>query len=73
MRLMGPHACIKRISVRHRAINLRQSTATVRGKVAQLENCDEGRLMRIELWAEDENSRRLMDGHAEVLECGTSQ
>jgi acyl dehydratase len=63
---MGEHGRIEQVSAKFQQPNLRNTTVTVHGRVAEASPADGGARVAVELWTTDDTGRTLTTGQATV-------
>lgn len=64
---IGPNGKIERITAQYQHLNLRESTITVRAKIIEISDIAEGSRVTIDLWADDDAGRKLVNGQPTVF------
>ncbi|MCB2048195.1 MAG: hypothetical protein KDE32_08195 [Novosphingobium sp.] len=64
---MGEKGRIRNFTIQWAQPNLKNTVVTAQGKIASVEDTDEGKLVSLEMWTEDNNDRKLATATAIVL------
>ncbi len=64
---LADNGAIKQMTIQFQQPNLKDTTVTARGKIKEVEDAPEGKIVTLELWTEDNNDRKLAVGQAKVL------
>jgi acyl dehydratase len=64
---MGDKGRIRNFTIQWAQPNLKDTVVTAQGKIAAVDDTDDGKLVSLEMWTEDNNDRRLANATAIVL------